>query len=175
MEKISQLTLKLLICFLVFNTLVFAVKYKLTQTETPKEQTITLKERERQLECLSRNIYYEAANEPFEGKVGVAQVTLNRASSGKFPADICQVVYQKNVVYDKIICQFSWHCETAAKIKPINEANFNEAKAVAQKVLLEGFRLESLNEAIFYHADYVNPRWNKEKIIKIGRHIFYKG
>ena len=92
MEKISQLTLKLLISFLVFNTLVFAVKYKLTQTETPKEQTITLKERERQLECLSRNIYYEAANEPFEGKVGVAQVTLNRASSGKFPADICLVV-----------------------------------------------------------------------------------
>ncbi len=27
---------------------------------------------------------------------------------------------------------------------------------------------------IYYHADYVNPKWNKEKIGKIGLHIFYK-
>jgi spore germination cell wall hydrolase CwlJ-like protein len=175
MEKLSRFTLKLSIILLFFYVLTAAINYKFSQKEVLSEQAITMKERERQLDCLSQNIYYEAATEPFEGKVGVAQVTLNRAKSGKFPSDICQVVYQKNVVYDKMICQFSWFCETTSKTKPINEAHFNEAKAVAQKVLLEGFRLESLNEAIFYHADYVNPRWNKEKIIKIGRHIFYKG
>jgi spore germination cell wall hydrolase CwlJ-like protein len=140
-----------------------------------EKNIVTLKERERQLDCLSKNIYYEAATEPFEGKVGVAQVTLNRANSGKFPADICQVVYQKNIFYDKVICQFSWFCESSAKIKPINEAHFTESKAVAQKVLLEGFRLESLSDALYYHADYVNPNWGKQKITKIGRHIFYKG
>jgi spore germination cell wall hydrolase CwlJ-like protein len=26
---------------------------------------------------------------------------------------------------------------------------------------------------MYYHADYVNPGWNKEKVAKIGRHIFY--
>jgi spore germination cell wall hydrolase CwlJ-like protein len=162
--------------FFLFILIINAiVTERLTKTDKLDTQVVSLKERERQLECLSKNIYYEAASEPFEGKVGVAQVTLNRANSGKFPADICQVVYQKNIVYDKIICQFSWFCETASKTKPINETHFNESKAVAQKVLLEGFRLESLHEAIFYHADYVNPKWNKEKIIKIGRHIFYKG
>jgi spore germination cell wall hydrolase CwlJ-like protein len=46
---------------------------------------------------------------------------------------------------------------------------------VAKKVLLENFRLPGLTNAIYYHADYVNPGWKKEKIIKIGRHIFYKG
>jgi spore germination cell wall hydrolase CwlJ-like protein len=29
--------------------------------------------------------------------------------------------------------------------------------------------------ALFYHADYVNPRWRGlEVTTKIGRHIFYK-
>lgn len=145
---------------------------KLRQTETPT--VITLKERERQLDCLARNIYYEAQTEPFEGKVGVAQVTLNRANSSKFPNDICQVVYQKNVFFERVVCQFSWYCEHASRVKPINKEHYDESYAVAKKVLLEGFRLDSLKEAIFYHADYVNPNWKKTKITKIGRHIFYK-
>jgi len=42
----------------------------------------SVKERTQQLECLTRNIYWEAASEPFEGKVAVAQVTMNRVASG---------------------------------------------------------------------------------------------
>jgi spore germination cell wall hydrolase CwlJ-like protein len=46
---------------------------------------------------------------------------------------------------------------------------------VAKKVLLEGFRLPSLKEALYFHADYVNPRWpNMIKLNQIGNHIFYK-
>jgi spore germination cell wall hydrolase CwlJ-like protein len=45
---------------------------------------------------------------------------------------------------------------------------------VAKKVLLEGFRLPSLEDALFYHADYVNPRWKLDRITQIGTHIFYK-
>ena len=135
---------------------------------------ISLKDRERHLQCLAQNIYWEAATEPFEGKVAVAQVTINRARSGKFPADICQVVYQKNVVYEKVVCQFSWYCENNFKIKPVYPARYEESEAVARKVLLEGFRLDSLKEAMYYHADYVNPKWKKQKLITIGRHIFYK-
>jgi spore germination cell wall hydrolase CwlJ-like protein len=45
---------------------------------------------------------------------------------------------------------------------------------VAKKVILEKFRLNSLDEALYYHADYVNPRWRLERIEKIGQHIFYK-
>ena len=51
---------------------------------------------------------------------------------------------------------------------------YEESEAVAKKVLLEGFRLDGLKEALYYHADYVNPKWRKEKITTIGRHIFYK-
>ena len=35
------------------------------------------------------------------------------------------------------------------------------------------FRLPSLKNALYYHADYVNPGWKKPKIEKIGHHIFY--
>lgn len=134
---------------------------------------VTAAERERQLDCLARNIYYEAAQEPFEGKVAVAQVTLNRVNSGKFPNDVCKVIFQKNVVYDKIVCQFSWYCEKGNKPVALNNESYQESMTVAKKVLLEDFRLPSLSRAMYYHADYVNPNWNLPKITKIGRHIFY--
>ena len=134
---------------------------------------VTASERERELKCLAQNIYYEAGHEPFEGKVAVAQVTLNRAESGKFPSDICGVIYQKSNVYGSTICQFSWYCNQPAYRKPTNAAAYDESYAVAKKVLLEGFRLDGLKQAMYYHADYVTPKWGKEKLAQIGRHIFY--
>ena len=129
---------------------------------------------EKRLSCLAMNIYKEAGHEPFEGKVAVAQVTLNRSNDPRFPNDICQVVYQKNVFYEKVVCQFSWYCEKAHTVKPVHQPFYQESEAVAKKVLLEGFRLDGLKEAMYYHADYVNPKWKKEKVATIGRHIFYK-
>ena len=137
------------------------------------EHMITAEQRTKELDCLTRNIYWEAASEPFEGKVGVAQVTLNRVESGKFAPTICGVVYQKNVFYQKVVCQFSWFCETTHKIRPIHKPLWKESEEVAKKVLLEGFRLPSLENALFYHADYVSPGWKLPRIEKIGRHIFY--
>ncbi len=135
---------------------------------------VSIKTRERQLDCLALNIYREAGYEPFEGKVAVAQVTLNRASHPDFPKDICAVVYQKTVVMEKVICQFSWYCDTSHKNRPINPAAYKESYEVAKKVLLENFKLDILKDALYYHADYVNPRWGLPKIGKIGQHIFYK-
>ena len=132
---------------------------------------ISMAERERQLTCLAKNIYFEAAMEPFEGKVAVAQVTINRAESGRYPSDICDVVYQKNVVYGRVICQFSWYCENGPTVR--HNGAYKESMEVAKKVLLENFRLSSLKNAYFYHADYVSPNWKLPKITQIGRHIFY--
>jgi len=138
------------------------------------ESAITAQVRMKQLDCLTRNIYWEAASEPFEGKVAVAQVTMNRVSDGRFGQDVCGVVYQKNVIYEKVICQFSWACETAHKVKPVYPKLWTESEEVAKKVLLENFRLPGLTNAMYYHATYVNPGWRKQKIAQIGQHIFYK-
>lgn len=153
-----------------------AVMYKLDPDKqlVMKNTSVTAEVRNKQLECLARNIYYEAGNQPFEGKVAVAQVTINRAESGQFPKDICQVVYQKNIVYERVLCQFSWYCETATMTRPKNTAVFKESEMVARQVLLEGFRLPSLKNALYFHATHINPKWNRERVAVIAGHVFYK-
>jgi spore germination cell wall hydrolase CwlJ-like protein len=135
---------------------------------------VSADDRTRQLKCMTQNIYWEAASEPFEGKVAVAQVTMNRVADGRFASDVCGVVYQKNVFYDRVVCQFSWYCEGTHRVRPVHPGLWQESEEVAKKVLLEGFRLPSMKQALYYHADYVNPQWGKPKIDKIGRHIFYR-
>jgi spore germination cell wall hydrolase CwlJ-like protein len=122
-------------------------------------EVITVRDRERQLKCMADNIYYEAASEPAEGKLAVGIVVMNRTANPDFPKDPCQVIYQRNTFYQNIVCQFTWLCESME---------------AAKKVLLEGFRMPSLKDAIYYHADYINPQWRKEQVAKIGHHIFYK-
>lgn len=168
-----------LICFMVLIAVV--VQVTVTKLETLKASNevyrqgfVSADERTRQLDCMTRNIYYEAATEPFEGKVAVAQVTMNRVESGRFGRDVCAVVYQKNVVMEKLVCQFSWTCTGVSQVKPIYSAHYKESEEVAKKVMLENFRLPSMKEAMYYHADYVNPRWGKPQVAKIGRHIFYR-
>jgi spore germination cell wall hydrolase CwlJ-like protein len=143
-------------------------------TGLTNQDVVSIKVREQQLNCLAINVYREAGHEPFEGKVAVAQVTMNRVDDGRFGKDVCGVVYQKNVVMEKVVCQFSWYCDSVHRNRPINQAAYQESYEVAKKVLLEGFRLSLLEDALYFHAHYVSPRWPHEKIGKIGNHIFYK-
>ena len=173
---LKGITVLLMVLTLVASVLLlkWTVADKLAKYEPLGSSQITTAMRERQLGCLSKNIYYEAGSEPFEGKVAVAQVTMNRVKSGQFPEDICQTIYQKNIVYEKVICQFSWTCDRNSGMRPPDNANYKESQEVAKKVLLEEFRLPVLKDAMYFHGDYINPGWKREKVAKIGRHIFYK-
>ena len=131
---------------------------------------------QRQLTCLAQNIYHEAGSERFNGKVAVAQVTINRANSGNFPSTICGVVHQKTQIADKTICQFSWVCDPVAKSQRVYSAAWKESQSIARKVLLDGLRLESLgSEALYFHNARVRPKWGLERIDRIGGHTFYSG
>jgi len=173
--KLTVLAIGLYLVTLLVSNLTSSKLEDLRLKQYSGTSSITSEVRERQLSCLATNIYREAGNEPFEGKVAVAQVTLNRTQNPNFPSDVCGVVYDKTVVMKKVVCQFSWHCDSAARTRPINKIAYNESYEVAKKVLLEGFRLSSLDDALYYHADYINPKWGKEKLTKIGHHIFYSG
>lgn len=127
--------------------------------------------RDRHLACLAKNIYYEAGSEPYEGKVAVAQVTLNRANSGHFPNDICKVVYQKHAPK---ACEFSWYCSVPnAANKTLRSENYKESMEVAKQVLVDGLRLRAVDNALFFHGKHVRPKWKKRQIARIGNHIFY--
>lgn len=160
--------------FFSVKLLTWAIDNKFSSLAPVEETQITAELRDRQLACLAKNIYHEAGGEPFEGKVAVAQVTINRTESGQFPGDICKTIYQKNVVYEKTVCQFSWYCDRETFIKPLNKTVYDECLIVAKKVLMEGFRLPGLTSALYYHADYINPGWKRERVAKVGRHIFYR-
>lgn len=125
---------------------------------------------QKQLSCLTNNIFYEAESESFKGKLAVAQVTMNRVRSGLFMNDVCRTVYQKR----KKTCQFSWVCDKSKRRIPIDSQEYIDSRAAAEKVLFDGYRLTKLNDALYYHAVYVDPRWNKRRIIRIGKHIFYE-
>ena len=130
----------------------------------------------KQVDCLAKNIYYDAGAEPYEGKLAVAQVTLNRVNSGKFPSDICSVVYQKTVDQNlRTVCQFSWTCMVKELVNK-NKYVWEESYLIAKRALTEPVLHDTIAEsnALYFHAVYVNPGWSKTKVVKqIGNHIFY--
>lgn len=132
-----------------------------------------------QIRCLATNIYYEAGNEPYQGKVAVARVVINRVLHG-YGSTPCKVVYAQRNVPDpaqpefyKKLCQFSWVCE--GKSTPnVHSASYKNAEEIARKVLTENYGHDIIpNNVLYFHAVYVNPQWTYHKLKRIGNHIFY--
>ena len=90
--KIVNIALMALAFFGSIMLLNWAVTDKFSRIGVTPTSQVTAEMRERQLGCLAKNIYHEAGSEPFEGKVAVAQVTMNRAANSQFPGDVCKVI-----------------------------------------------------------------------------------
>jgi spore germination cell wall hydrolase CwlJ-like protein len=119
------------------------------------------------LDCLTRNIYYEAGVEDHRGKMAVATVTINRLKTGHWGKTICRVVYAPS--------QFSW--TLSKKLPRPNSQLWAESEKVARQVLA-GDRLRGLQKSLFYHAVYIrDPVWAdpKHEVGQIGEHVFYNG
>jgi N-acetylmuramoyl-L-alanine amidase len=140
---------------------------------------------EKEVLCMAKNIYFEAALESTAGQLAVAQVTLNRVASKHFPNTVCKVVYegrhytssdgQRLPVRDR--CQFSWYCDGKEdEPKDVSRLWIN-SQELAKYILLKGDNFPDITDgADHYHADYIDaPKWTKKKIItaKIDQHIFY--
>ncbi|MCP5372756.1 MAG: cell wall hydrolase [Hyphomicrobiales bacterium] len=125
-----------------------------------------------ELRCLALNIYHEARSESPAGQLAVAAVTLNRVAHPRFPNSICEVVRQGGNK-KRHACQFSWWCD-GKKDEPRNDAAWETARIVAWISLLKDNN-DPTGGALYYHADYVKPKWVPEmtRVAKIGRHIYY--
>lgn len=147
-----------------------------------------------ELYCLAQNIYFEAGTESYMGKVAVAIVTLNRVRDTRFPTTVCEVVKQgpireswrtrqdANLPEDlrefypvKNRCQFSWYCDGKGD-DPVFGKGWRQSQEIAILTYILGQHRGLLEGATHYHADYVDPSWNKTKtlITQIDRHIFYR-
>lgn len=130
---------------------------------------------ERELQCLTKNIYHEAKGESKEGKFAVGLVTINRKEDGRFPSTICGVVNQKT----RSVCQFSWRCQKV-KAPDINSESWRESRRVAMALLTlpniyDGLK-KKYGNALYFHAVYARPSWSrtKHKVAQIGAHLFYR-
>lgn len=135
---------------------------------------------EEDLNCMALNIYHEARGEDIQGQYAVAEVVMNRVTHAKYPNTICGVI--KDGVYHtwnpKLVmknrCAWSWWCDR--KSDKVNDYDaYNQAYRIAKEVIFDTGYNPILPYALFYHADYVKPKWSKTKTVvkKIGRHVFY--
>ena len=118
----------------------------------------------RDLECIVKTVYGEARGESMKGQLMVANVIMNRVLSNKYPNSICDVVKQKN--------QFSVWNNGNFSITHRNTYYDIEKNIIG---LFEDY-YDLTNGAMWYHADYVNPKWRSDvkQVAHVGKHIFYK-
>ena len=117
--------------------------------------------------CLALNIYFEARSEEPMGQLAVAEVTLNRVASSRYPNNVCDVVWQRK--------QFSWTHDGKSD-KPKDAKAWDMAVRAAKLAMKHRDVVIVGDEVTHYHAEYVTPYWTtaNERVAKVGTHIFYK-
>jgi spore germination cell wall hydrolase CwlJ-like protein len=151
-----------------------------TAQEEPEQDVVAKVVDPKQLECMAKNIFYEAGSESILGQAAVARVVINRVNHG-FAKTPCAVVYQSHIV-EKIIddeavnvklCQFSWVCESKGEPNT-NSQRYKQAQQVAYDVMANDAYNDVLpKSALFFHNLTVDPLWPYRQVAKIGNHIFY--
>ena len=134
--------------------------------EQREEEATRLREfHARSLDCLARNVYYEARGESLVGQYAVAEVTMNRMVSRFYPKTVCEVVYQRRA--------FSW--TGMWDLEPPAGPAWQRAIRVAEDVYYQR-RPATMQDVTHFHANYVEPYWSKERqqVARIGKHIFYR-
>ena len=142
----------------------------------------------KEITCLAKNMYFEARSEGVAGLVATTQVVYNRLESEDYPNTICGVIEDAKISQwwlkekglkkpIKHMCQFSWYCDGKSdEIK--DHYTYNQLYVLAEGLVSTNFKtlLDITDGALYYHADYVKPKWSRhfEKTVKIGRHIFYR-
>ncbi len=121
---------------------------------------------EKEVTCLTENIYFEARDQSIIGQIAVGQVTLNRYMSKRYPNTICKVVKQK--------LQFSWYWDGKSDI--MKETRAKEQSYKVAIGVLSGKYLDPTKGALYYHNFTVSPYWIKNLKLTtiIDSHLFYK-
>lgn len=130
----------------------------------------------KELECLTKVVWFESRGESRRGKMMVANVVLNRMQYGKpFATTVCDVVYQKN--------QFAWTRDSKkkhAKFKNLAKLHMkNEEKAVMDTVSVAIqtviFNPPKITSATHFCSigEKCNFK-NVKKLGKIGNHTMFE-
>ncbi|MBA1333668.1 MAG: hypothetical protein HPY66_0061 [Firmicutes bacterium] len=125
-----------------------------------------------ELYLLAKMIECEARYEPYEGKVAVGAVILNRVKSSKFPNTIEGVIFQKG--------QFQPISDGGWEKKEPSKQSYNAAEEALRGIKPTGENGEDVGNALFFiYEEIAGERavwWFKSRlryITSIGNHDFY--
>lgn len=148
---------------------VSAIQSPKPEIETPElekeseKPAISISNEEKDL--FARLVQAEAKGEPYEGKVAVAIVVLNRVDSPKFPNNVTDVINQ--VVGNS-------YAFSPVQNGEINKPASDESKRAVDEALA---RKDRLNDSIyFYNPDIATDNWirTRDVVKTIGHHVFAK-
>lgn len=111
---------------------------------------------------MAQVVYAESRSEPYEGKVAVASVILNRLKSPQFPKTIKGVVLQKQ----------AFSCVKGGKINI-------EPDTTCYSAVIEALSGNdpSNNALFFYNPEIATSQWmksvQKQNVKAIGNHVFF--
>jgi len=140
---------------------IIKTEYKIPSLYNNKTKIVFHNKKE--FRCLAENIFFEAGNQSYLGKIAVAQTVLNRAETGKWGNSFCEVIHSPK--------QYSWTLKPQKKPKgPLWQASIDAARAFQY-----GTRVSHIENVKHYHTASVNPVWdnNMIKVASIGEHQFY--
>lgn len=171
----------ILTMFLFFNTFgASAVRQDLV-LKMPTDASLSVNQK-KQIECLARNVYFEARGEPYAGQQAVAWVTMNRVVDSNFDKSICDIVSQKSAG----VCQFSWYCSDDLRLKVINKKSrgYRDIWNLSKIVYFNYFAIRVSTENPIYWNPYMDPgvlffhhvsiQDKRKPAVTIGNHSFYK-
>jgi N-acetylmuramoyl-L-alanine amidase len=114
---------------------------------------------------LARIIQAEAGGEPFEGKIAVGNVVLNRVRSAEFPSTVYGVIFDR-----KFGVQFTPTANGSIYCEPSLES------VIAARICLEGYTLSD-QALYFFNPRTAGSSWiakHRPYAFRIGNHAFYK-
>ncbi|WP_209121262.1 cell wall hydrolase [Alkalihalobacillus sp. BA299] len=133
-----------------------SIEEKNHSTEVNLEVSLSVAE----IDLLARIVRAEAQTEPFEGKVAVADVVLNRVESPQFPNTIKKVIYQRGQFQPVANGQIN---------KPADKESIKAVYAA-----LSNMRNIARGSLFFYNPDIATSRWldSRRTTLVIGQHVF---
>jgi spore germination cell wall hydrolase CwlJ-like protein len=117
------------------------------------------------VECMAKVVLHEAANQPREGKIAVAQTLVNRLKAGRFGDTICAVANQKGQFFH--IASFHPRRDTDG---------WQEAVELSHEVLA-GQADPVAPGAIYFRASYAPTNAffrTRQRVTTVGAHVFYR-
>ena len=108
---------------------------------------------------LAKLIYHESGNQPYDGRVAVAEVVMNRVYSSLFPNNVTDVIYQPH--------QFSYNNEIAGC--PVTEENLG----IARRVLAGTERVFYNPEVLYFRNPMITSGIKQSSRVDWGKHNWY--